>query len=217
MPKVLRTNSSEDGTDRPAVTDHAVDSDPRDLNEIASEVGHAHAQQAEAKTSLEKGRKAFFSKLTSKHRASARAKKTIIVPQPDLIKAEEMVAKYYPGWSIISARPTSDNPQRYRFMLEEDPEFIGDQVTTGRPDNPGFVVTRTIRSGTTLIDLDRMKVEKPELYEQVTFVPEPERQAKPESELTPKQIEAIRPYIYEDKRTVALNVRKAKPEDYDEG
>lgn len=213
MPKVLRTDRTKDGASRPAVTDHGkINADVARLDDLAEEVGDCHTENATTKTKLEKLRKRFFVALSSKHRASDRAMKTVYTEESDPLKAEKFVLQYHPGWQITDSRPAGKGR---KFILEQDPELIGDSVVTGDPENPGYVVTRTIRSGTTMIDLDRMKVEQPELYNDVTELPQVERQPKEEKDLTPEQIEKIRPYIYEASKSAALNVRKAKPEDYE--
>lgn len=213
MPKVLRTNRGEDGANRPAITNHSTTNDELGLDELAEEVGHCHAESGILKTELEKLRKRFFAALSNKHKAVDRPMKTVYTEETDPIKAEEFVLQYHPGWKITDNRPAGKGR---KFILEQDPDLIGDTVVTGDPETPGYVVTRTIRSGTTMIDLDRLKVEQPELYNDVTELPQVERQPKEEKDLTPQQINQIRPYIYEAKKSVALNVRKAKPEDYDE-
>lgn len=216
------------------------------LAEVAFETGGWHQAQKESKKELEGSRLEFFKKVTELNRDKPRATKTFLLNEPlDLLEAEARAIKYNAGWTIKSNQEVKG--KGWKFILEEDPEFVGhSEITDPTDDEPGYVVTKTIKSGTTMIDLDRMEKENYNLYFSVTYVPEEDlirgildsvslpkeewgavidntlsmfslkRQPKPAEQLTEKQQAAIRPYMYEAPKSLALNVRLAKPTDYDE-
>lgn len=213
---------------------------PKDMATIARETGGWHQAQKESAAELSTSRKEFFEAASKQYVESQLAIKTFLIEEAGLTleKAKDRARKYNPGWQIVSGRV--DGKVGWRIFLREDPDFLGHtEVTDPTDDEPGYVVTRTIRAGTTMIDLDRMAVEQTELYGSVTVLPDwaynaraymedfedwkswiadskIQRQPKPSDQLTPNQVEAIKPYIYEGPKTAALNVRLAKPEDYDE-
>jgi hypothetical protein len=130
-------------------------------------------------------------------------------------------------------------------LIEEDPAFKGHvevinlppweipAPTAKQPDRRqkvyGYVVTKTIRSGSALLDDERMQAVDPELYESVTTWPawvktvreyasktafekilkavQPERVLR--EDLSPEEFEQVKVYAYEGPKSVALNVRYA--------
>jgi hypothetical protein len=221
----------------------------RAIDAIAQDTAEWHFTHADAKAELANHRLELFEAITESFRApdSTRAQKTVVASKAkfkDFTVAEAYVDKYNAGWQRLSMSETDD---AYRFILIEDPEFMAASILVKPTEDfpSGFVVTKTVRSGTMMYDLDRMKDEDHDLYLAVTWMPNEEfladmlyhanmdadeivayidtwatkygvmRQPKSAEQLTSEQIEAIRPYMYEGKKTVALNVREAKPEDFD--
>jgi hypothetical protein len=184
---------------------------PRAPEEIAVEIGEAHS----AKGKLEKLRKEFFDYIRDQKKATKLARRSVRVDKEkyELAAAEERAVKLNPGYRRIT---TVERDDHWKILLEQDPNFLGDSYITGSKDEPGVVVTKTIRSGSSLVELDRLKQDDPDLYEQVTFIPPVDRQPKNPDELTEEQLAKLQPYLYEGAPTAALNVRKAKPEDYED-
>lgn len=229
------------------IKDLDIIDDARAIQDIARETGGWHQLQKESSTELGKSRLEFFDACSKQVSTKTLAQKTFLIKEKGLtlVDAEKRTLKYNPGWvKVIS---NGDKDKGWKFRLREDPDLIGHTVITDPiDDEPGYVVTRTIRSGSTMIDLDRMEKDDYDLFMGVTFMAEDEmlrdildlsgvpreewgvalentyhrfglhRQPKPADQLTPAQVEAIKPYMYEGPKSVALNVRLAKPEDYDE-
>lgn len=78
----------------------------------------------------------------------------------------------------------------------------------------GFVYTRQISKAAPSLDDERLREEDPELWEEITYIPEPERVLKPLEELSPEQLAKIGEYLVAGRVSVKLGApKKAKPED----
>lgn len=212
-------------------------------NQIAAEVAEVYYIEKDAAIELKDLRADFFLAASLEAQGQTLARKTVAVP--DTIEPEDSkayVEQYNAGWRIL------EQDKKGRFVIEEDPDFIGYvsviPVGNGVADSkgkvhPGYVVTKTIRSGTTMFDEERLAQDDEELWEEVmTFRNwdrmveigkgfglnvhevrdwliqiEWQRELKPESEIDPGNVPLIQVYFYEGPKTIALNVRYAKDED----
>lgn len=217
---------------------------PRSLPEVAEEVGGVYYVKKDASDDLEKLRKEFFTVAALEKASEGLAQKVAEAPESiaDPDEARAFVERYHTGWRVIEDKDV-DAP--YVFLIEEDPDYKGHSIVipidggvidSKGKEHPGYVVTKTIRSGTILLDDERLLQDDPELYQEVTE-PDPTiygfvtkfmannpgiitripRVPKNPDALTDEQSEAIRPYLYEDAKTLALNVRYAKEEELGEG
>lgn len=108
-------------------------------------------------------RQEFFDAATSSIQEDELATKTILLDEwTDELK--NRVVKYHPGWEIISAREADDG---FKVIVRENADLK--QVTV---EYDGYKITKQIRSGTVMIDDDRMKNEDPDLYESITTWPD---------------------------------------------
>lgn len=215
-----------------------------ELQEIAHALGEVYFMRKEAEDEQKLLREEFFDAITESFEGEDLARKTVAIPE-DIINATEWAEKYNPGWRVVMI-------QSEQVILEEDPAFKSSMIvvrtdpfevsapTKKKPDRVktvyGYVVTKTIRSGTTLIDADRMREVDADLYNQVTTLPpwwegikefvtgDPAKVFAALGEyrvlrdnLTDKEIAAIKPYVYEGPKTKALNVSYAAEDEQAEG
>jgi len=76
------------------------------------------------------------------------------------------------------------------------------------------VYQKQIVAGSIMFDDKRLKNDHPDIYNKVTFIPEPERQLKPFEEIDDELLAILQDYIYEGKPIVKLAApRKAKQEE----
>lgn len=210
----------------------------RTTQEIAEELGEVYFIEKEAKDELGEYRKEFFLAATLEQAAGPLAQKTWQVVGGDESNAREVAQRYNPGWLIVEVQP---NKNGFGVVLEEDPNFKGYQIVVAIPKTEsGYKVTKTIRSGSVVVDDERLSFEDPELWDEVTEWPyyetirnllhnnnvdydevdarlavwyaqsEFKRRLKPLESLSVEQTKRIQPYLYETPKTIALNVAMAK-------
>lgn len=212
------------------------------IDELAQEVGEVYFIQKDAKSELESLRKDFFvMAATVASLEGSLAQKTVVVPDTitDYDKAKAHVELYNTGWKIVDC-PMEQPAAPYRFLIEEDPDLLPCQVVVpidggvidikGK-EHPGYVVTKTIVSGSATLDDDRLREEDPELLESITEYQNWETLREigvTEEQLAavayPRVIKhpdhwdaweeaALTPYTYESARSARLNVRFAKEDE----
>lgn len=78
----------------------------------------------------------------------------------------------------------------------------------------GMIYSRQISKAAPSLDDDRLREEDPELWEQITYIPEPQRTLRPLEDLSPEQLAKVGEYLVAGKVTTKLSApKKAKPED----
>jgi len=78
----------------------------------------------------------------------------------------------------------------------------------------GYVYSRQMNVGSPTLDDERLQKEDPQLWEDITYIPEPERTLRPLEDLTPEQLARIGDYLLKGKSVAKLAApRKAKPEE----
>lgn len=181
------------------------------LGDITSKLGEEYrAWKAHEKTK-EAARKEFFSAV-NQHLSGKRAEKLVEVAAPSEEQARQELERRYPAWSIDDMRVSSEG--RYEAIIVENPEF---QKFTFVNSEDGYVYGRSVSSGSIFLDEDRLQAENPELWERVTFVPEPQRQLKSFDELSKEDLAALTDFMYEGKPSVRLlPPRKATEEELSE-
>lgn len=169
------------------------------IEEVTKEFGEAHAEQAAAKTRMEKLKKQFFDLIQIP--ASQLARQTIYYEGSD---PDNHVATLYPKWKIIKKEVTHLDGE-WRIIIEEDPKKKSFSYI-----NPidGMKYTRTVAESAPGVDLDRLKRENPSLFNEVTVEPpKPERVLKPLSDLEEDQKDELKEYLL----PVNLTNRMEKP------
>lgn len=211
-----------------------------DVHEIASNLGEVYFIAKDAKAEQEDLRLEFFKAAAEAHEAKGLGQKTVEVPKGS--DAATYAVQYNAGWRVKQV-------EGERVLLEEDPDAKAWQEVIRTPEpvvdakgkeHPGYVVSKTIRSGSALVDDERLKVENSDLYYEITELPGfalyadlvaqftewnqdelemwledhgVERVMKSIKSLTPEQIDAIKPYVYEAPKSSVLNVRYAKEDE----
>jgi hypothetical protein len=215
------------------------------LDKIALDTGIAHGLADATKKVLAEIRKEFFNAITIQIEAEKTplAKKTVAVPTSIPVDdASAYALKYNPGWRLVESRVMPDGSAK--VIIEEDPAFrsYSHIVRVENPDEgeyKGYHVSRSVVSGSVLLDDERLKKEDKALWEEITYIPmyeslanmllgsgvDPEevdtrlqkylgdnlkRILKPLTDLTAKQQKRIKPYMYEGPKTLKLLVREAK-------
>lgn len=126
---------------------------------------------------------------------------------------EQHVATLYPKWRIVTKELIhSDDETEWRVIIEEDPEKKN--FTFVNPFD-GMAYSRTVAESAPGVDLDRLKAEKPLVYQSVTFQPDPPpRELKALKDLTEEQKDIVKMYLTPAKLTNRMEKpRKAKPEE----
>jgi hypothetical protein len=202
--------------------------EPKQIEEIVGDLGDTYFIREDAEKLQKTLRSEFFDAATLSQEDASLATKTWIAPK-GVSDPEGLATKYNPGWLIANRQDGEEN----HLLLVEDPDFK-EVTVTSEGDNGRYTITKQIRSGSDLIDDDRMIEEDPDLWDQVSYypaldflrqwVPEEDleraaigiglsRQLKNPDDLTPEEIESIKPYAYEGKKVKALIVKLAKDEE----
>lgn len=201
-------------------------------------LGRVHFERDKYDKKKKRLRDEWFQEASATFSPEALARKTVKVPLDCQDNPEDYATLYHPGWRVVEVVEDS-------VLIEEDPEFKpfvqivmfdSPQEILDDKDNPvlryGYVITRSIVSGQMLIDDERVIVNDPELWQEVTEWANYElilrlevfnadiwnelaeldwpRQVKPVESLTPGQIARLQPYLYEGPKTAKLLVRYAK-------
>lgn len=180
------------------------------IEEVTQKFGKAHAEEADAKSRMEKFKKQFYDLIEIPE--SELARQTIYYEGND---PEQHVATLYPKWRIVEKKVRSahmNNEHEWKIIIQEDPEkktyvFI----------NPldKKVYTRTVAESAPGVDIERLKQEAPRLWENITVQPPPpEREFKPITELTEDQKDELKRFFLPVKLTNRMEKpRPAKPEE----
>lgn len=173
------------------------------IEEVAQEFGKAHAEENDAKKRKDKYRLLFFDLIEIPEDQLSR--QTIYA---ECDNPEAYVASLYPKWRIISKKLVDEEiPDEWRLVIQEDPAKRN-FVFVNPLDNK--VYTRTVAESAPQVDLDRLKEDDPDLYESMTFQPDPPpRQLKPLNSLDDDEKETVKRYLL----PVKLQNRMEKPRD----
>jgi hypothetical protein len=105
-----------------------------------------------------------------------------------------------------------EDEEGWHVILEEDPE-LREFTYINRSD--GYVYKRSISEGAPSLDDQGLAQEQPELWEAITHEIT-RRELRPLEDLTPEQVQALRPYLTMPRPQPRLIApRKAKPEEMD--
>lgn len=178
------------------------------LEEVTRQFGEAHAEEAQAKSRMEKYRKQFFDLLKAVIPKTELARQTIYYEGDD---PDQHVATLYPKWHILKKEVTHLDGE-WRILIEEDPERKSWQYIN---PSDGKVYRRTVKESAPQIDVSRLRDDDPKFWESITVQPPlPERELKPLSDLDEEQKDRLKEYLLPPKLTnVMEKPRKAKPEE----
>lgn len=136
-----------------------------DLETATELFGEAYALAKEAATESETHKWAFYEAADKALAAKRLPQKTITVTGEGDYTVMEFVEAYYPDWEILQLL-TEDFP--HKVLLQRKPSLMKFDFT-----HPGTKMTyqRTYTQGNTVLDVDRLQDEDPELWEAVSDWP----------------------------------------------
>lgn len=185
------------------------------LHDIAYRLGRTYAAWKNAENEKNEARKDFFRAATDSFQIDDLAERVVTIPVPP-DQAREYCAKHYPEWMIVEhpslvSGGLSKDSTSCEVILREDPAY---KPFVYIDYEAGMVYQRQLSQGSPMLDDERLKKENHDLYERVTFIPEPQRELRPFEELEPMDLADLRPYIYYNRPTVKLAApRKARTEE----
>ncbi len=169
-----------------------------ELETIVSHLGEAYDAWKGGEKDKNTYKEHFFRVATQALIYETLAEKVVEVKAKDEPAARDLISKRYPAWVIDQVREATKLGY-YEAIIQENPELMSYTF-----EHDGRVWQRQVSSGTPYVDDERLQAEDPELWEEITFVPEPERQLRPLDELAPDLLARLQEYIFEGKPTVKL-------------
>lgn len=178
------------------------------LKSVTEKLAEAYSDWKSGEKAKNKLRDEFFAAANEEIKSGNLAEKYASVDAPDEASARDRLKKQFPAWEIEEIR---NDKNLWEAVLVENPDFV---PFTYVNKELGVVFQKQVSSGSVYIDDERLAEDDPDLYEEVTYVPEPERQLKDLESLPPNVLAQLADYIYEGKPTVKLTApRKAKDEE----
>jgi hypothetical protein len=176
------------------------------LEEITKELGIAYSNAKKWDKNKTVYRAEFFKIAAESHETLA--EKIVNVDAETLADAIAQAEKLYPDWTPLSATQVENG---FDVHIKENPEFK--PFTFANPED-GMVYQKQVVAGAVMFDDERFKQDYPDLYNVVTYVPEPKRELRPLEDLSDEQISILQEYIYEGKPVIKLAApRKAKEDE----
>jgi hypothetical protein len=227
-----------------------------DLDSIAADLGEVYFIEKDAKSERERLRGEFFKAATATFSPKRLAQKTVIPPSDIQAQGEDSArayaAQYNPGWAVIESEE-NDKGGMWTVLIREDPDYKPYQIVVEIEDgvtdregvsHPGYVVSRSISTGSPMLDTERLQAVDFDLYLRVTVVENYDllyqmlyqagtdrglidkhldestmpRVPRHPDDLSAEDAEAIREFSFEGpKPTPKLLIRYAKEEEVGEG
>lgn len=179
-----------------------------DLNAVTEQLAKAYDSWKSGEKAKNKLRDEFFEAVLAEVESRSRAEKYASVSAKNEADARDKLNKQHPTWEIEEIR---QNENQWEAVLVENPKYV---AFTYVNKDLGLVFQKQVSAGSIYIDDERLAEEDPELYEQVTYIPEPQRELKQLETLPPDVLAKLTDYIYEGKPTIKLSApRKAKDEE----
>ncbi len=204
---------------------------PADAARLAIDLDHARVggeSPAVARAEVAREIHELIQDLLQSFAEESLAKKTVEVPEDQLADPEGFATRYNTGWRVVEVKEN-------KVVIQEDPEF-NPFVWVHKFDTPidgkyGYVVTKSITSGSMVLDDERLTVLDPGFYEEITQWKYPElanaagggdewldaigwpRELKPLEDLTKHQFAEVQQYLYELPKSAKLLVRYAKADE----
>lgn len=177
----------------------------KELAELTQKLGTVYTEAKKWDAEKSAYRKKFF-ELVDKLQNTL-AEKVVFVTADSLSDAITEAEKMHSGWIPLSASQVENG---FDVHLKEDPKYK--PFSYVNPDD-GMVYQKQVVAGPVMFDDERFAKEHPELFEIVTYVPEPKRELKPFDELSDEHLAIIQDYIYEGKPVVKLAAPRKVKED----
>lgn len=182
------------------------------LSEVLDKLDESYKGWKGGEKNKNKYKDEFFRMAVEALKEETLAEKVVEVKTQYQNRAIEIVGQRYPEWEIVSprdnVRPHPDKPGYYEVIIRENPYYKPFSI-----EHNGKIFQRQIVAGSALLDDERLQEENPELWEKVTFVPEPERQLKDLDELDPTTLAELQEYMYQGKPQVKFPAPKVVKED----
>lgn len=180
-----------------------------DLEKVTSELGKNHKEFKTAEKKKNESRKEFFELANEAHEEEETS--FVVIFAPTLEDAQAEIERRFSMCDVVAA---TGSDGEYSFELRTKDEF---RPFTYVNHADGMVYKKQIAYGPLHLDEERLLEDDPELYERVTYVPEPERQMKDPDDIDQDDFARLSDYLYSGKPTVKLaSPRKAKPEELDD-
>lgn len=174
------------------------------IKEIVEGLSVVYHAEKQAQKKKEEFRKSFFEAVTASFGDDDLAEDLVTVDAESGEEAIRLAAAKYPKYNIVDTRKHPDLEGKYEVIIEENPEFKSFAVEVG-----GEVWQRQSVVGSPTVDDEALQAEDPDLFEAVTFVPEPERQMRSLAELDDATLAKLERYIRRGKITLKLPAPKA--------
>jgi hypothetical protein len=182
------------------------------LQEVTSLLGSDYKTWKTAEKDKNTQKDKFFELATEALEQETLATVALEIEADSYESAEELAHSQYPRYRVIKVVKGDDN--LWVITMEEDPA-LKPFVYVNRDDK--MVYQRQVVEGSPMLDDERLQEEAPELWEEITYVPEPERKLKSFDQLSAEQLAAVQPFLYSAKPSVKLAApRKAKPEELED-
>lgn len=173
------------------------------IEKTVKELSESYYAEKEAKTKKDALRSKFFEEITESLAADDLAEDLVVVEASDEKEATERIKANYPAYNIEAVREHPDLEGQWEGIIIENPEYKSFSVEVG-----GEIWQRQTTVGAPTVDAERLAEEDPDLFETVTFVPEPERQMKPLKDLDPVALARLQKYVVSGKVTLKLPAPK---------
>lgn len=121
---------------------------------------------------------------------------------------EEVTSQLGTSYQKMKAAEKEKNHWKNEFFRMIDNEVGEDKPFEFVNESDGFLYSRQISQGAPSLDDEKLRKEDPELWEEITHVPEPERVLKPLEELDPDQIAKLGNYLVPGKKMNKLAAPK---------
>lgn len=132
------------------------------LEDITLKLGEADSLKKSSDKDRTKYKDLFFATATAMLSEGPLARKTVEIPK-GTEGVEDFILSHNPGWSLMQV-----SEDETKAVLEQDPKYLPFQFINPKD---GKVYARSVREGSPMLDDDRLKVEDPDLYEEVTDIP----------------------------------------------
>lgn len=170
-----------------------------DLKDLTLRLGLGYRAWKDGEKVKNTAKDDFFEAVEEMFREQNLAEKFVTVHAESEADAREILAKQNPDWVV--GRVLSLEDGRYEGLIIENAAY--QPFSFVNPDD-GMVYSKQVVAGQVFVDDERLKSEDPDLYEQVTYVPEPERVLKDLDDLPAHVLAKLSEYIYQGRPTVKL-------------
>lgn len=177
------------------------------IDQVTRRLGEVYRNWKDSEKEKNKLREEFFELASQSFDDNTRATKVVHVGKIGTYDAaREYAIHKNPFWTVTE------------IHLEEDEYFVRmEEDFTLKPfafvnQEDGMVYQRTVVEGEVLLDDERMKVEDPELWKEIT-VEKVVEEILPFEELRPETLDKLSEYLYQGKPTVKFLAPRAARED----